>query len=222
MAALAAGYRNEIGAEGGGHLRGGLAAEPLREQLRGGGLREPTLSVEIPVGGRVRPDARPLEGHSGEQPSAPQIRVDLGLGLAVGGGLGLPPDRTGGDADVAPERHLVVGDLQRKWWPGEYHPRWSDDYWPPDAPNEETLSAFVIALGTKRYTPCDDDSLDPGVEKIAIYALPDGEITHAAKQWNDGTWRSKLGPDEDIEHTLAGLGGPVCGTVVAFMSRPQA
>jgi hypothetical protein len=113
----------------------------------------------------------------------------------------------------------VVGDYQRKWWPGEYHPRWTDNYWPPDAPAEETLAAFVIALGTENYTPCDDDSLEPGVEKIAIYALPDGEITHAAKQEDDGTWRSKLGPDEDIEHTLAGLEGPTYGSVVAFMSR---
>ena len=116
----------------------------------------------------------------------------------------------------------VVDDFIRRWWPGEYHPRWSDDFWPEGAPNEETLSAFVIALGTIRYALCDDGGLEPGVEKIAIYAHSNEEITHAAKQWEDGTWRSKLGSDEDIEHTLAGLEGPCYGTVVAFMRRPRA
>jgi hypothetical protein len=114
----------------------------------------------------------------------------------------------------------VVDDLKRRWWPGEYHPRWSDDYWPASAPNEETLTAFCIALATERYVPCDDGSLEPEFEKIAIYALQSQEITHAAKQQPDGTWRSKLGPDEDIEHTLDGLVGPCYGRVVAFLKRP--
>ena len=51
----------------------------------------------------------------------------------------------------------VVGDLKRKWWPGEYHPKYLDDYWPAGAPNEETLEAFTIALSTINFKPCTDE-----------------------------------------------------------------
>jgi hypothetical protein len=43
---------------------------------------------------------------------------------------------------------FVVGDLQRNWWPGEYSPFWSIDYWPKGVPNEETVAAFQMALAT--------------------------------------------------------------------------
>jgi hypothetical protein len=115
----------------------------------------------------------------------------------------------------------VVGDRRRRWWPGEYHPVRSADYWPKEAPNEETLTAFAAALATAGYVPCDDGGLEGGFEKAALYALPTGEITHAALQAPDGNWVSKLGPDEDIEHPLEGLEGGVYGRVVAFFKRPR-
>jgi hypothetical protein len=115
----------------------------------------------------------------------------------------------------------AVGDLQRRWWPGEYHPFWSDDYWPAGAPNEETLAAFILALATVQYVPCPDGIREEGVEKIAIYALENGIIKHVALQQVDGTWRSKLGPHEDIEHTLEGLAGPCYGKVAAYLKRPR-
>lgn len=114
----------------------------------------------------------------------------------------------------------VVGDLQRKWWPGEYDPVWSDDYWPENVPRDETIAAFVMAMATVGYEPCAEGTLEPEFEKIALYSL--GELVrHAAKQQPDGTWCSKLGPDEDIEHTLPGLEGPYYGKVVAFLRRSR-
>jgi hypothetical protein len=115
----------------------------------------------------------------------------------------------------------VVGDRTRKWWPGVYHPVWSLDYWPAAAPQGETLAAFAAALGTVGYGPCADGSLEDACEKAALYALDNGEITHAALQQADGTWVSKLGSDEDIEHPLDGLEGGVFGRVVAFFKRPR-
>jgi hypothetical protein len=114
----------------------------------------------------------------------------------------------------------VVGDFKRKWWPGEYPPFWSVDFWPADAPKEETLEAFVLAHASARFEPSPDGSLEIGVEKVAIYALQ-GIVKHAALQQDDGTWRSKLGSDEDIEHTLDGLEGPTYGKVVAYLKRPR-
>ncbi len=117
---------------------------------------------------------------------------------------------------------FVAGDARRRWWPGDYHPDWSDDYWPEGVPQEETVAAFVRALATVGYEPCADGSLEAGVEKTALYALPSGVVRHAALQQPDGTWISKLGPDEDIQHTLAGLEGPCYGQVVAFLKRGRA
>lgn len=115
---------------------------------------------------------------------------------------------------------FVAGDLQRKWWPGDYHPFMSPDYWPTGIPNNETLSAFTQALATVGYEPCSDGNLDIGFEKVAIYAL-NNEVRHAALQQLNGTWKSKLASDEDIEHTLAGLEGPLYGSVIAFLRRPR-
>jgi hypothetical protein len=62
--------------------------------------------------------------------------------------------------------------------------------------------------------------LEPNFEKLAVYALS-GVIRHAALQQEDGMWRSKLASDEDIEHTLPGLGGPCYGKVAAYFKRPK-
>jgi len=115
---------------------------------------------------------------------------------------------------------FVAGDFKRKWWPGDYHPFMSPDYWPPGAPNEETLAAFTVALASVNYVPCADGSLEDGIEKVAIYALGD-EVRHAALQNEDDSWTSKLASDEDIRHTLEGLEGPAYGKVVAFLKRPK-
>jgi hypothetical protein len=133
--------------------------------------------------------------------------------------------------------HIVTSPLSRRynciawaagstiqwWWPvGRY-------YWPPHVPREETIEVFIRAYGTIGYIECEDGSLEPGFEKIAIYAVQEtgGGLTptHAAKQLADGRWTSKLGPYEDIEHTLLeNVNCPTYGAAVAYLkrSRPQA
>jgi hypothetical protein len=114
----------------------------------------------------------------------------------------------------------AVGDFKRKWWPGDYSPFWSVDYWPKDIQKEETVGAFTLALATVGYSVCNNADPESGIEKIAIYAL-NGVVKHAALQQEDGTWRSKLGSDEDIDHTLDGLEGPAYGNVVAYLYRSR-
>lgn len=101
-----------------------------------------------------------------------------------------------------------------RWW-------WPDDssYWPDNAPRENTLNAFIIAYQTLGYEICDNDKLELGFIKVAIYLNDDGSPSHAARQLENGAWASKLGPQWDVEHTLDGLIGPCYGRVGQVLKR---
>lgn len=108
----------------------------------------------------------------------------------------------------------AAGESQRWWWPSNY------SYWPPGAPFEETISAFVNAFAIIGYVECADADLNPRHEKVAIYAL-NGIPTHAARQLIDGSWTSKCGEFEDISHSLTGLNGSLYGEPVKFLARER-
>lgn len=50
------------------------------------------------------------------------------------------------------------------------------------------------------YAACADASLVAGFEKVALFQDASGGFTHVAKQLSSGSWTSKLGGCEDIEH----------------------
>jgi hypothetical protein len=103
------------------------------------------------------------------------------------------------------------------WWPGPP----LDGKWPPGVPRNDSVAAFEAAFSTEGYQPCSDGSLEPGYEKIALYAL-NGQVKHAARQLPNGEWTSKLGRDADITHSLDALVGfntYSYGAVVSFMRR---
>jgi hypothetical protein len=102
------------------------------------------------------------------------------------------------------------------WWPSPGR------YWPPEVPREETIAAFLAAFALLGYHPVAGPDLEPGVEKLALYAQ--GETpTHAARQLADGWWTSKLGPSIDIEHaTPDAVAGGIYGEVTAFLGRKTA
>lgn len=111
----------------------------------------------------------------------------------------------------------AAGDVHRWWWPdaqGLY-------YWPPNVSRTETIQAFIDAYGQLDYSLCDTGALEGGHEKVAIYARKD-RPTHVARQLADGRWTSKLGPNVDIEHGLAGLKGSRYGNVAAVLRRAAA
>jgi len=110
----------------------------------------------------------------------------------------------------------AAGD-DRHWW----EPDAAREYrWPPGVPREYRIEAYIAAFEFLGYDVCEvaDEALDPGHEKVAIYAK-DGEVTHAARQLQTGEWTSKCGELEDITHALGGLEGPHYGTPVVIMRR---
>lgn len=69
------------------------------------------------------------------------------------------------------------------------------------------------------FERCQHGSLEPDMEKIAIYAAG-YSFRHVARQLPNGNWTSKLGRLEDIEHeSLDAICGEEYGKVVIFMQR---
>lgn len=113
----------------------------------------------------------------------------------------------------------AAGNDDNWWWPpGGF----SGYHWPAGIPTASTLENFVKAFESLGYQVCDSAELEPEVEKIAVYVGSDGAPTHAARQLASGSWTSKLGKAEDIEHrTLACLEDGVYGLVAQIMKRPR-
>jgi len=106
-----------------------------------------------------------------------------------------------------------------QWWPLPDAPEY---FWPPGARRDETLEAFVEGFGSLGFRVCENSDLEPGIEKVAVYASR-GVPTHVARQLPGGRWTSKLGTWEDIEHSaLRDLAGGFYGQPVLFLSRPVA
>ena len=106
-------------------------------------------------------------------------------------------------------------DDERWWWPdveGDY-------YWPPTVPRAETLEAFKLAYTELGYQECASPDHEIGWQKVAIFVDTLGKPTHAARQLSSGTWTSKCGRLEDIEHDLEGVEGDSYGRAVCFMRR---
>ena len=93
-------------------------------------------------------------------------------------------------------------------------------YWPRRASRDASVGAFVDVFKTLGYETCPDDRLEPGFEKVAIYANTTGKPTHVARQLRSGAWTSKPGNLEDVEHTLEGLTNSEYGDVVQILKRP--
>jgi hypothetical protein len=110
----------------------------------------------------------------------------------------------------------VAGVATDWWWP-------LDDvrqcFWPVGVEREVTLEAFALAFQTLGYVVCDDENLEGGFEKVALFAV-ERVPTHAARQRPSGRWTSKLGLSEDIEHELRAVEGTIYGSVALLMRRP--
>lgn len=98
----------------------------------------------------------------------------------------------------------------------EYH-------WPTGLPHNEQLQTFVQFFELHGYESATDGNVEPGYNKVALYAK-DGEFRHVARQMRNGRWTSKLGKLEDISHELdaiEGSGDYGYGEVAVFMKRPS-
>jgi len=98
-------------------------------------------------------------------------------------------------------------------------------YWPDGLDRKADVETFIKLYAMEGgYAPCDTDKPEPGFEKLTIYVGADGEVTHAARQKEDGMWTSKLGDWEDIGHkTPQGVCGdfPAYGKIAQFVKRPR-
>lgn len=102
------------------------------------------------------------------------------------------------------------------FWPDT----WNLFAWPDNVNREEGLQTFISFFQKLSYQICDNENVEEGFEKVALYADEYGRGSHAARQLKNGKWTSKLGPDEDIEHnTLTGLEGAKLGKVVQVFKR---
>ena len=98
------------------------------------------------------------------------------------------------------------------WWSHEEDYRWIGER----GPGIQNLVALFNALG---YEQCESDSRDMDYTKVALYAK-DGNWSHVARQMTGGTWTSKLGALEDIEHASPNdLAGDFYGAVHCIMRR---
>ena len=111
----------------------------------------------------------------------------------------------------------AANDASDWWWPLGKAP---NTVWPGSAAREETRSAFTAAFSTIGYVAGRDESLEPGFEKVALFADAAGTPTHAARQLPSGAWTSKLGNAVDIDHELHALEGEIYGAVVLILKRP--
>lgn len=109
----------------------------------------------------------------------------------------------------------AAGDVTRWWWPDALHLA----FWPPGARREESVEAFVRMYELLGFAECETAELEPGFERIALFAVAD-RPKHAARQLPHGSWTSKLGKDVDIEHALPDIEGELYGQVVRIMKRP--
>jgi hypothetical protein len=109
----------------------------------------------------------------------------------------------------------AFGDETRKYWP-TFHP---DFYWPNSIQKTESVLTFKQLFESVGYAECSDGSHEQGYEKVAIYCDQNGRPKHAARQFSDGRWKSKLGDWYDIEHQLNSVSGGEYGEVRVFLRR---
>jgi hypothetical protein len=111
-------------------------------------------------------------------------------------------------------------------WAGEdskynWEPSPSDEYvWLTDT-YTWTIENFIANYAVIGYSETTDSAeYESGFQKIAIYADSNREPSHAARQNQDGTWTSKLGVLEDIEHrTLECVENDVYGKVAVILKK---
>jgi hypothetical protein len=82
-------------------------------------------------------------------------------------------------------------------WPDE------DNSWPVGWDRAETVDCIAAFLRALEFQDCSDETFNPALEKVAIYALH-GLPQHVARQKRDGRWTSKLGGLADMWHSTPG------------------
>jgi hypothetical protein len=131
-----------------------------------------------------------------------------------------PRLRAGEFRIVGPSSHdynsfaFAAHDVSRWWYP---HPVY---YWPIESLTEDpaTFRAAYEAVG---FQVTEHPALEAGWERVALYISSHSVVAHAARQMRDGTWISKLGAAELIQHVLGALEGDLYGVPSMFLKRKR-
>jgi hypothetical protein len=118
---------------------------------------------------------------------------------------------------------FAAGDTTRKWDPNALlQPGY---YWPPAALRDDgnnDLTALKRMFEVIGYSECDNGNLEPGFQKVALYAVTEDSWQHAAIQDESGAWLSKLGDEYDVRHKSPHcFEGSIYGQVMCFMKRKR-
>ena len=79
--------------------------------------------------------------------------------------------------------------------------RASGPFTSPEGISDLTMVGWVKLFSIHGYRETDNDGLEDGFERIAIYGKSPDRPEHLARQKASGVWVSKLGKGKDIEHT---------------------
>lgn len=116
---------------------------------------------------------------------------------------------------------FAVHDTRQFWDPDAW--RLKGYFWPQGVPRDNRVTSWMRVFELHSFKTCPNGELESDYEKVAIYADETNTATHVARQLEDGTWTSKLGVYEDIEHkTLDGLESYAYGNIVIYMKRKPA
>lgn len=132
-----------------------------------------------------------------------------------------PNMRTGNyrlTSDPVPDENCIAHacGARGEWWEPV-----TGRFWPVGPPYcNYKVQSLVRVFERYGYVACDSAACEPEYERIAVYGR-EGMYTHAARQLiADGTWTSKLGPEDDINHaTPEVLADGAYGEVVTIMRR---
>lgn len=107
----------------------------------------------------------------------------------------------------------ALGDSEN-WWEAD------DDYqWLDNIEYSQSLLAVKSLFENFKFEISDNDSLEKGFEKIALFSDDNLNCTHVAKQLSDELWSSKLGISYDISHKINALENGIYGQVVLILKR---
>jgi len=102
------------------------------------------------------------------------------------------------------------------WWPDPDF----ESFWPQGIPRDDSIDSFKAAFAVLGYERCDSIDLEPGYEKVAIFAI-ETKVKHMARQLPSGTWTSKLGPWWDVGHAgVDEITAPHYGERKCVLKRP--
>jgi hypothetical protein len=110
----------------------------------------------------------------------------------------------------------AAGDTLR-WWEPRREP---GCFWPKEVPMDYAFENYIKVFEVLGYRRCSGSLPRAGFDKVAIYQCHDGSFGHVARQTDSGTWSSKLGPCEDIEHpTLTSVNCDCYGRATIYLER---